>query len=152
MNRVTTTNRPHRFIAALGLVALLTTAACSDDKDDDTEPAAAAVSAEDLDGSSFASTSVEGQTLVEGSTITLDFAEGRISANAGCNTMNSSYAVEDGELKVDQMAQTLMACEEALQSQDEWVAAFLTSSPNIDLAGDVLTLTTDDTTLTLAAN
>ena len=57
-----------------------------------------AVTSADLDGSTFESTSVEGHDLVPGSTVRLTFEKGSLSANAGCNTMSSSYDVFDGRI------------------------------------------------------
>jgi len=149
---VSSSIRPHRIFAALGLLALLGTAACSDDKEEDQAvPAAAATTSADLDGRSFSSTAVEGQTLVEGSTITLDFADGRVAANAGCNTLTGGYEIDGGDLSVDQLASTMMACEDDLQRQDEWLSEFLSAGPNVDLTDDALTLSSDDVTLTLTA-
>lgn len=41
-----------------------------------------------------------------------------------------------------------MACEDALQAQDEWVATLLGAGPELTLAGDALTLTSGDTSIT----
>lgn len=138
---------------ALSLLVLFSAACGDDDADEGAERAGgdAAVSAEALDGRTFVSTEVTGQTLVEGTAVTLVFEDGNVGATAGCNTMTGGFTVEGGALQVEQLAQTKMACPDDLQQQDEWVAALLTSGPAIALAGDVLTLTGDDVTLTLTA-
>ena len=104
----------------------------------------------DLAGSTYTSTEVRGHDLVEGSEVTLTFADGRISANAGCNTMNGA-ATWDGEtLEVEgPLASTMMACEEPLMEQDTWVSDFLTSSPDLSVDGDELTLGDAGTGMTL---
>ncbi|HET6966993.1 MAG TPA: META domain-containing protein [Ornithinibacter sp.] len=104
----------------------------------------------DLAGSTYTSTEVRGHDLVEGSQVTLTFEDGRISANAGCNTM-SGPATWDGEtLEVEgPLASTMMACEEPLMEQDTWVSDFLTSSPALAVDGDELTLGDDSTGMTL---
>jgi heat shock protein HslJ len=62
--------------------------------------------------------------------------------------MRAGYEIDDGVLTLDgPMAQTLMACPEELQAQDEWVAAFLGDSPTVALADDVLTLTAGDASI-----
>ena len=43
----------------------------------------------------------------------------------------------------------MMACEDALQAQDEWLSAFLTTDPEIRLDGDVLVLDESGVTMTL---
>ncbi len=44
----------------------------------------------------------------------------------------------------------MMACDEALMTQDQWVSTLLTSSPTVSLDGDTLTVAGDEITLTLA--
>ena len=96
----------------------------------------------ELDGQSFVATSVTGShTQVPGSTITLAFEGGSLSANAGCNTMAGRYTLIGGKLTAPQLASTMMACDQALMDQDTWLAQFLASGPSYTLAGDVLTLT-----------
>ncbi|GAA4410270.1 hypothetical protein GCM10023168_29770 [Fodinibacter luteus] len=104
----------------------------------------------DLAGKTYASTEARGHDIVEGSTITLQFEEGRISAQGGCNTLNGAATWDGDTLEVEgPMASTLMACDEALMAQDEWLSTFLTSSPALDVDGDTLTLGDDTTGLTL---
>lgn len=130
------------LLPALALVAL--TAACGDDDD-----GAASVAAADLDGRTFVSTSVEGQTLVEGSEVSITFEDGSISVLAGCNTIFGGYELDGSTLApTGQLATTQMACDDALMAQDEWLAAMLSAGPEVSLDGDELTLSTDDVTLT----
>lgn len=151
---------PRTLLAGLA-VAALTLAACGSDgsnsngsgsDDGTTAPdgdTGAAPSAEDLDGRSFESTETSGYDLVEGSTITLRFADGSLGANAGCNSMSGAFTIEDGALSVGEMAATMMACDEALMAQDTWLGEFFAAGPQVALDGDTLTLTSGDTVLTL---
>jgi len=141
-----------RAILLLLTVGLCATAGCSDD-----EPVATGGSssttpptgATDLDGTTFVSTSVAGHDLVAGSAVTLAFAEGRVSARAGCNTMSGTYEA-GAELTVGpDMASTMMGCPDDLAAQDQWLAGFLTSTPALTLDGDTLTLSSGDVTITL---
>jgi heat shock protein HslJ len=103
-----------------------------------------------LDGQSFVATEVTGShTQVPGSTITLAFEGGSLSANAGCNSMAGRYTLAGGKLTAPQLASTMMACEQALMDQDAWLAQFLASGPTYTLAGDTLTLTNGTDTLVL---
>ncbi len=131
---------------ALTLLALagLTFAACGSDDDSSSAPTPA-----DLDGQAFESTEVSGHDLVADSTITLAFQSDSISANAGCNTMNAGYSISDGTLDVGVMAATMMACPDELMAQDTWLSEFLTGGPEIALDGATLTLTGDDSSITL---
>lgn len=133
------------LLAATSLLA----AGCGDDDGDDAGPGAGSTPAvDDLEGSAFTVTEVEGQDVVEGSTITIEFTDGLVVAQGGCNSMRGGYAVEDGLLVVDALAATRMACDEPLMAQDEWLAALLESGPTVSLDGDTLTLAGGDVTLT----
>jgi len=134
----------------LNLIALLSIAAvlpaCGSDDNADTSPAAG------LDGTAFVSTSVEedGESLglAPDTRITVAFADGRLSANTGCNTINGGYQIEDGQLVVDeQLATTEMACDQERMDQDQWFIDFLTASPALTQTGEELTLATATTTI-----
>jgi len=101
-----------------------------------------------IDGRTFLSTAIAGRALVPGSQVRLSFEDGRIGANAGCNSMSGPYAVDGGRLDVGSLATTEMGCDEALMDQDTWLAWFLDGAL-ITLAGDELTLAKDGITLTL---
>jgi heat shock protein HslJ len=103
----------------------------------------------DLDGSSFESTAVEGYDLVAGSTISLGFADGSLSANAGCNTLAGGYTIDGDVLTAATLASTLIACDEALMAQDAWLSGLLTSGPTLAIDGDTLTATGTDATITM---
>ncbi len=148
-------------LGSLGAVAVLvamTLAACGSDSDDTesgegtpTTTTAAGTGA-DLAGTTFASTSVSGHELVEGTHIRLTFDDERMGANAGCNTMTGPYAFADGTLKwTGAPAATMMGCEADLQAQDEWLAALLTDGVEAELDDDTLTLTTGTVTIALQA-
>ena len=76
------------------------------------------------------------------------FGEGRLGANAGCNSLSGPYAIDGGRLVVAALATTEMACDSALMEQDTWLAAFLDGAAAM-LEGDVLTLAKDGVTLAL---
>lgn len=122
-------------------VALLATA-CGGD--------AAAPTADELDGRTFTSTSVDGHDLVEGSEITLTFEAGTMAAQAGCNTITGGFDVADGVLAWSgPPAMTQMGCEQPLAEQDQWLAEQLTTGMDVSLADDELTLESDGVTITL---
>lgn len=93
---------------------------------------------------------ISGRDLVEGSTIELLVEGDTINLGAGCNRMFGGYAIEDGNLVVDQLASTKMACEPDSMAQDEWLSAMITAGPQVDIAGDRLTITDDVVTLEFA--
>jgi heat shock protein HslJ len=118
---------------------LLAVAACGSDD--------SSSSSSSLAGHTYLSTSVTGQTLVEGTRITLVFASDTVAAVAGCNTMTGGYSVDGDTLKVATMAQTQMACSDDLMAQDQWIAAFLQAGPKMVADADKLTLSGGSTTI-----
>ena len=134
-------------VAIVVMVVSTVVGACGDDDDEGSSD----VTSADLDGLTFSSTDVEGYSLVDGSEITLSFDAGNIAANAGCNGMNGAFSIADGTLSTGELARTMMACEEPLMRQDDWLAAFLADGAAISLDGDELTLASDDVTLTATA-
>jgi heat shock protein HslJ len=103
-----------------------------------------------LEGRTFTATEVRGHDLVEGSEITLTFEDGQVSANAGCNTLFGDASWDGGTLDIEAaLASTMMACDDALMAQDEWLGDLLTSDPALSLAGTTLTLGDDSAGLTL---
>jgi heat shock protein HslJ len=136
---------------ALALLALagLTLAACGSDDSGSTSDGAGAPTAEELDGRAFVSTSVEGHDLVEGSEINITFLAEAMAVDAGCNSMNGGFEIDEGVLTAGPFASTMMACDQPLMDQDAWLNDFLSSLPTIGLDGTTLTLAGDDTTITL---
>jgi heat shock protein HslJ len=141
-------------MTALFLALVLLVTACGDDGGDDvsTDDGGAGsgeVTFDDLVGRTFTSTDVTGYDVVPDSVITLEFIDGRVSANAGCNTQNGDASVEDGALVVEQLASTMMACEDPLMAQEQWLAGFLEGDPEVALDGARLTLTSGDEVIEL---
>ena len=108
----------------------------------------AGASAATLDGRTFLSTSVEGHVLVPDSTVRMSFQGGQLGISAGCNHMGGAYSILEGQLKTGQMMMTEMACKEPLMAQDTWVGSFVDDAA-VKLAGDTLTLSNGDVTMTL---
>lgn len=130
----------------MALLVLGAVAACGDD--DDTE-ATASEGPVELDGRSFVATELDGLEIAEGSQVVISFADGSVSVEAGCNTQNAGYEVTDGTLVLTgELASTMMACDEALEAQDTFMADLVTSEPTVELDGDQLVLTGSDTSAT----
>jgi heat shock protein HslJ len=101
-----------------------------------------------LDGRTFLSTGIGGADLVPGTQVRLTFTGGDLSAQAGCNIMGGTFAIEGDRLTTTQMFMTEMGCDEPRMAQDEWLAAFL-GNVTFTLAGDTLNLTNGTVRLTL---
>lgn len=102
-----------------------------------------------LDGRTFMGSSVTGHDLAPGSTITLGFSGGQVSASAGCNSLGGSASIEDGVLVASALSMTEMGCEPLLMDQDAWLVDFLGSRPTVTVDDDTLTLATDGVRLDL---
>lgn len=100
-------------------------------------------------GRTFVSTGVEGEQIPGGGPMTLTFADGRISANSGCNSANGTVDLTDGTLHVGTLASTLMACPDERSQADSWQDKVLTAQPTWRLDDSTLTLTGKEITVTL---
>ena len=132
------TRLPVSFLATATAVLL---AACSVAGAPSPSPAS-------LDGHTYLSTQILGETLVAGTRIRLAFEDGSLNANGGCNTMGGTYSIEGDRLTTTQMFMTEMGCDERRMHQDEWLARFL-ANVTLTLEGDTLTLADGTITLTL---
>ncbi|NND13065.1 MAG: META domain-containing protein, partial [Acidimicrobiia bacterium] len=111
-----------------------------------------------LSGREFWSSAVteggEVRPLVDGTRIRLTFTEEHLGASAGCNSMGGSYTIDgespdSGTLRMQEISMTEMGCDGPRHAQDDWLIAFLQSSPTLQLAGDELTLSNSGITITL---
>ena len=130
----------------MGAAMLMIAASCGDDS---TASSSDTLTPATLDGKTFLSTDVTGQTLVKDTRITMRFEGTTISTIAGCNTMNGGYTIDGDVLKIATLVQTRMACDPELMAQDQWIIDLLTGSPKISLADGELTIASDSTTVKL---
>lgn len=121
--------------------------------DEDPTPMAndepAALSIDDLDGRVFSSVRVDGHQLVGDTRIRIGFDGDELSADAGCNHLFGTLAVEGGTVTASNMGGTEMGCPDGLNEQDAWLSGFLAAGPEAVLDGDTLTLTKDDVVIEL---
>lgn len=139
------------LIAALAVASLVT--ACSGGSSGSSSPTAQDPGL--VIDKSFTSTAVvedgADRPLVPGSSVTVSFTAEGISAQAGCNTLVGNANLEGGTITLDgELASTMMACDQALMDQDQWLSTFLTSGPRWSVDGTTLTLANDSTTITLS--
>ena len=77
---------------------------------------------------------VAGTGIVDSSNITLMFgADGRVSGSGGCNRMMGGYTLTGEGLTFSQMAATMMACPEALMTQERRVFDALAAVTRFDI-------------------
>lgn len=140
------------LLATAALLAV-TLAGCGDEDPTtmaNDEPAGlSGLSAKDLDGRAFSSVRVDGHQLVKGTQIRLGFAGDEVQADAGCNHLFGTMALDGGTLAASNIGGTEMGCPDGLNDQDVWLSEFLSAGPEVVLEGDTLTLTKDDVVIEL---
>lgn len=107
-----------------------------------------------LRGRTFLSTGVtedgKPRQLAKQTRIELQFTDdGRLIANAGCNSMQSPVGTGDKRLTAADLAITDMGCDAPRHAQDDWLAKVLGAKPDWKLEGQTLTLTSGGTVITL---
>jgi heat shock protein HslJ len=104
-----------------------------------------------LEGRAFVSTTVVRNgapfTLAPNTRLRLEFRNGQLFANAGCNGISGSYSINDNVLVVKGLGQTEMACP-ALMEQEAWLVQTLQARPVLALDGNSLTMTRGDDVVT----
>jgi len=160
----TSRNRRHPGFGALLVAAALVLAACGSSDaggdgptttkasgpSDGSTTTAPSSGDDELDGRQFTATDVTGYDLVAGTEIVTTFEDGRLSVNAGCNTLSSAYTFDDGTLAwTGEPMATQMACPDDLMAQDSWLTGFFVAGADATLDGQTLTLTYEDFTMTL---
>jgi heat shock protein HslJ len=108
-----------------------------------------------LRGKTFLATAVtengKPRALVPNTEVSVEFTDdGRLIAQAGCNTMQGQVNTANGKLVVDDLASTAIGCPQASGEQDAFVAKVIGASPSWQLDDDQLTITSGTTTLAMA--
>ena len=109
------------LLATAALLAV-TLAGCGDEDPTtmaNDEPAG--LSLDDLDGRAFASVRVDGHQLVNDTQIRLGFAGDEVRADAGCNHLFGTMALDGGTLTASNIGGTEMGCPDGLNDQDAWL-------------------------------
>ncbi|MQY29123.1 META domain-containing protein [Nocardia aurantia] len=100
-------------------------------------------------GRSFVSTGISGTPIPGGGPLTLAFADGRVTADAGCNTSTGAARFDEDTLVVTDLATTLLGCTSGKSGADDWQTGLLRSSPTWKLDRNTLTLTGNNSIVTL---
>jgi len=128
-----------RAAAAVGLATLVTAlVGCGGSASSLVEPTPATA----LQGPTWRLTSIAGQAVLDGTTITAEFSsESRVLGRAGCNSYFGGALADAGTLKVGPLASTLMACApDAVMQQEKRYLDTLQAAKSYAIVGDELRL------------
>lgn len=130
------------------VVAVMGLAGCFSGNATSPTEATAALS---LAGPSWRLTSISGQPIVSGTTITAEFStEDRVAGTSGCNLYFGSAKVEAGRISMGPLGATLMACSPGdVMAQEARYLAALEAAKSYTISGDELRLGTSASEATL---
>ena len=101
-------------------------------------------------GRTYEATSVEGYTLIPGTTLRVGFDGDNLAVRAGCNTLHAPYTFEGLVLKwTSTPAATMIGCPQELVDQDEWLTGLFTTGMDASLDQFGANLTNDEVTIQL---
>lgn len=92
---------------------------------------------QDLQGIEWVVEDVDGNALLDNSTVTLNFGvNGKLGGKASCNSYRATYVLDGDQLKVTGAAATKMACAPELMEQERNVLDILSNSKSLYLDDD----------------
>lgn len=127
-----------RILVAAALAAMTACAPTPEPKPAARAPTGGAA----LGGGEWAVFEINGQPIVADSKPTIRFEEGRVSGAGSCNRFMGGYTLSPDGLKLEmsQMASTMMACTDALMTQEAQFLGTLGGVTGYAFADGVLTL------------
>ena len=99
-----------------------------------------------LAGTNWTLQSLNGEELIPGTEITAQFGEEQILGNAGCNSYQANYELNDSRISVLDFISTEIFCEEpegVMDQEGEYMALMLRVD-RFEIENDRLTLSTPD--------
>ena len=118
------------FTVSIVLIAALALGAC--------QPKAESTS---LDGTSWNLVELNGQSVLEDASVTLNFDGESLTGNDGCNHFGGSFTIDGNKLSIgDDLMSTLMACEGPIMQQAGEVTQALRETQSFKVENDQLIL------------
>jgi heat shock protein HslJ len=87
-----------------------------------------------------------------GTRLTLEFQDGQVSGDSGCNRFHGSFAVAGNALTIGPLATTRMACDDESMVQEQQFLAALASAATWDIVRGMLDVHRADGERALWAN
>ncbi len=99
-----------------------------------------------LDGSAWALTAIASRQVPGGATVTLQFADGRLSGSDGCNRYSGRYEASGSSISIGGIAVTDMNCAspEGVMEQEQAYLKALATAKSVRFEGDRLELRAED--------
>ncbi len=94
-------------------------------------------------GTIWAATTINGQSIIEGSEVLLGIAPGRIGGFSGCNTYFGPVETNRNEVAVGPIGSTRIACAEELMNQETEFLGALESAATVSIENDEMTVYND---------
>jgi heat shock protein HslJ len=105
----------------------------------------------DLEGTAWTLVSLNGNDVIEGTTITLSFGDdGTLSGDAGCNSYSGQYTATDGTLSTSEIINTEVFCQDpadVMEQEDAYFDALRTAAVYTITTGTLELLSAADATL-----
>lgn len=73
----------------------------------------------------------------------IEFKDGQMSGNVGCNGFGGEYSIKDGQIEFGPVMSTMMYCEAVAEQESSTLAVFQETAGFV-LDGDTLTITSAD--------
>ena len=73
----------------------------------------------------------------------IEFKDGQMSGNVGCNGFSGDYSIKDGQIEFGPVMSTMMYCEEVAEQESSTLAVFQETASFV-LDGNTLTITSAD--------
>jgi heat shock protein HslJ len=119
-----------RPVLVMIMLGFLTLAACSPS------------SSQALTANLWMLTELDGQAPLPDTAITAEFSDdGKVGGSASCNSYSTTYTVKGDQISFsEQIAATLMACDEPIMTQEQKYLEVLSETATYEVSDDVLTL------------
>jgi heat shock protein HslJ len=97
--------------------------------------------ADNLAGTGWTLATLNGQSVLQGTTVTLNFESGRAAGSDGCNNYTAPYTADGSNIQIKQpIASTMMACPEPIMNQAAAYMKALEQAATYKVDGKQLTL------------